>query len=343
MLRLFLALVLAWAPIAPAAELTNPPDHLRVESAWETPTPAGFMVLPGVAFEAQGPVADVEILAALLAHGEQALPRLAAALDVPIGGTIRVVLAPDDASFHALQPGRPPAWADATAYPARGLVYLRHPRARGGTADPLEQVLDHELVHVLLGRAFAPADPPSWLQEGAAQVLAGEDGPRTTEGLARGLAGLAPIPLEELEGRFPRDPHRAALAYAQSADFVGWLLATHGADALGRLVRHVREGNDLSAAVRRVTGLPLAAVEARWAERLHAAWPAFTLPGGLEGTLLGLGGVGVIGLGAARLRTRARLRRTWRREEAGLTRLARELLAWRAARGAAAAVTGRGR
>lgn len=343
MLRLLLALVLASAPPAPAAELANPPQHLRVEAAWETPTPSGFAVLPGIAFEAQGPVEDAELLTALQAHGERSLPRLAAALDVPIGGTIRVVLAPDDAAFHALQPGRPPSWADATAYPDRGLVFLRHPRARGGQASPLEQVLDHELVHVLLGRAFAPADPPSWLQEGAAQVLAGEDGPRTTEGLARGLAGLAPIPLEELEGRFPQDPHRAALAYAQSADFVGWLLATHGADALGRLVRHVRDGDDLSAAVRRVTGLPLAAVEARWAERLHAAWPAFVLPGGLEGTLLALGGVGVIGLGAARLRARARGRRTWRRDDAGLTRLARELLAWRAERGAGPATAGRGR
>jgi hypothetical protein len=81
-----------------------------------------------------------------------------------------------DADFRALQPGQPPTWADATAYPAAGPICLRAPALRSGTDTRLEQVLDHELVHVLLGRAFAPAQPPTWLQEGIARVFAGEVG-----------------------------------------------------------------------------------------------------------------------------------------------------------------------
>jgi hypothetical protein len=74
--------------------------------------------------------------------------------------------------------GPSPEWADATAWPELGAIFLRSPDIRVGGDEPLEQVLDHELVHVLLGRAFGDEQPPIWLQEGVAQVLAKQLGPR---------------------------------------------------------------------------------------------------------------------------------------------------------------------
>lgn len=333
MLRaLALGLALLVAPAARAAELTVPPAGLTVHEAWEAPAPEGFVVLQGAAFEAQGPAAEVALLEELQAHGKKSLPALAKQLGVPIGGTIRVVLAPDQESFRTLQPGSPPTWADATAYPSRGLVYLRHPKIRGGQARPLTQVLDHELVHILLGRAFAPADPPRWLQEGTAQVLAGEAGPETTAALARGLMGGRPIPLEDLERGFPADAHRADLAYAESADFVGWFRVTYGADALARLVKLVREGDTLASAVRRITGVPLTAVDAVWSQRLQGFLPALSMPGNLDTALLGVGAVGLVAVGWSRRRTRTQRLGGWKSEDAALTRLAREVVAWRARR-----------
>src|SRR5690606_24960154 len=112
-------------------------------------------------------------------------PELADELGVPIGDTIHVYVTPSTQAFRELQPGSPPTWADATAYPGRGVVYLRAPEARGGAADPIEQVLEHELTHILVGRAFLPNHPPSWLQEGVAQVVSGEHEPGLSRELLR--------------------------------------------------------------------------------------------------------------------------------------------------------------
>ena len=66
-----------------------------------------------------------------LAHSRQ----LAKRLGVPMGRPVDVYLAPDEATFRSLQPGTIPDWADGTAWPTRGLVYLRSPRIRAGTAS----------------------------------------------------------------------------------------------------------------------------------------------------------------------------------------------------------------
>ena len=94
---------------------------------------------------------------------------------LPVGRTVHVYVARTQEQFRTLQPGNAPTWADATAYPGMGTVFLRDPKIRIATDEPVEQVLDHELVHILLGRAFAPAIPPSWLQEGVRPASRGPD------------------------------------------------------------------------------------------------------------------------------------------------------------------------
>ncbi len=329
MLAALLALTTWLSGPSEAAELRAAPADFVVASAELPPLPAGWVEVAGPAFVVHGPANELPLLQTLSAHGNEALPRIAKSLGTAIGGTIRVVVTPSDDAFRRLQPGTPPTWADATAWPSLGLVYLRSPRARGGMAKPIEQVLDHELVHILLGRAFAPAHPPAWLQEGVAQVLAGEAGPENTARLARGLRGAAIIPLEDLERGFPVDAHRAELAYAESADFVAWLQVEHGPETIARLVRATRDGDTLAAAVRRVSGVPLMAIDARWQERLSSHWLSWSAPGSLEGALWGLAGVGILIVGAARRSDRSVRLGAWREQETALGRLAREVLALR--------------
>ncbi len=206
-------------------------------------------------------------------HASVALPRLALDLGVPIGDTIHIYIAPSDAEFRAMQPGKAPTWADATAYPGLGVIYLRGPGARPATDEPLQQVLEHELVHVLLGRAFAPEVPPDWLQEGVAQVMARQNGPENTEVLSRGMATGALLSLDELTRQFPGDPLRAEVAYAQSADFVSWLVAEHGAAMLPVLVREMATGGSVDAGLYRATGRFLPDLEADWRARLSSGMP----------------------------------------------------------------------
>ena len=117
----------------------------------------------------------------------RSLPRLSDEMGLPIGNQIHIYVAPTQEDFFAMQPGNAPHWADGTAYPHRGVIFLRAPSVRGGMAEPLEQVLDHELAHIILGRAFGARPVPRWLQEGVAQLVAREYTQELTDRIGAGM------------------------------------------------------------------------------------------------------------------------------------------------------------
>ncbi len=265
--------------------------------------------------EVYGGGGDVVTTRRLADHAATAIPRLAQRLGVPAGGSIDIYVAPSQADFERIQPNAPPDWADGTAWPRWGMIFLRAPSARPGTAAPLEQVLDHEIVHVLLGRAFAPRTPPRWLQEGLAQYYSGELGPEVSEDLTSIVFGRDRVfSLSQLSGGFYGDPIQARHAYAAAADFIGWLANTHGQDAVQRLVRGMAEGASFSDAIGVATGSDLATVEADWQGRW--ADPAIVLKALVNVEMLFAAGGVLLAIGAwrARRRTRRKLEH-WEREE----------------------------
>jgi hypothetical protein len=270
-LALLLAMLSFASAPASAAEWAVPTTQVELDAASVT-TPDGWVTVPGIFVEVHGDGAVRPLLVEVARHAASALPELARRLDVPLGGTVRVYVASSDAEFLELQPGRAPQWAGGTAYPSLGMIFLKTPGASGPGAKPITQVLEHELVHILLGRVFLPHEPPQWLQEGLAQVLAGELGPQTTTTLARGMAtpgGL--LPLDGLDRGFPEDASRAQVAYAQSAHFLGWVRSEYGDDSLQVLVREIASGASTGAAVRRATGEALDDVEQAWKRTLSPA------------------------------------------------------------------------
>lgn len=283
------------------------------ESVTERPLPpAGWTSVPGPYVHVHGPVHRIDLLMRLAQHGATATSELSDALRVPVGGRIDVYLAETAEQFVAVNPGSPPGYADATAYPSLGLVVLRDPRIRVATDEPLEQVLSHELVHVLLGRAFAPAPPPTWLQEGAAQLLARQDGPQTSLTLRSAALGGNLPSLGSIERGFPRDALRAQVAYAASLDFLQHLSAEYDTDAVPKLVEAALYGRSLDESVADLTGQSLDEVERRWRAPYEASagpWgllTGFTVgvgdPQGLFTPLLGLGGVALLVGGLLRRR-----------------------------------------
>jgi hypothetical protein len=196
------------------------------------------------------------------------IPDLATELQVPVGRRIHIVLAHTQAQFEDLQPGTSPDWADGTAWPSRGWIFLRSPKIRDGTATPLPQVLDHEIVHILLGRAFYPRPVPRWLQEGMAQLLAREYTAETTRTLAAGTLGKNLLSIHEISRGFPRNAARAHLAYAQSADLVAFIQSEYGPNALPTLVREMVTGERFAPALAVATGHTMDEVDATWRGRL---------------------------------------------------------------------------
>ena len=290
------------------------------------PQPPGHYVsLPGTYATFHGRHADRAVLERLAEHAALSIPRIAEQLGIGAGRHMEITVADDERVFHTLQPGTPPSWADGTAYPQRALVYLKSPSIRPGTAKPLEQVLDHEITHVLLGQAFGPEPVPRWLQEGLAQWVAGEIGPDLPERIARHTWGGSLLSLDDLTHGFPADPLRADLAYAQSADLISFLAAEHGPESIPVLVQAIAAGQPVPAAFRHATG--------RSADELDKAWRARLNSGNIQLASLG-NDMFWWGLGAplvlfafwgVRRRNRKVLER-WEREEEAEERLMAELM-----------------
>lgn len=288
------------APVAATAEVAMPADWV---------SEFGRYVVVHAAPD------DARVARRLADHADEAVPRIGEALGIPAGQRIRVIVAPDDATFSSMQPGTPPTWADGTAWPLQGLVFLHAPDARPGTATPLETVFDHELVHIMLGRAFAPRRVPHWLQEGSAQVLANEVRPDQTARLGALGGADALLRLDDITGSWPADPVRAQLAYAQSAHLVAFLRNSYGQDAFRDLVRRLARGQDVDAALKGATGYTGHQIDTQWRTRL-ASSPLWMQSVFTDTTLLGLGGFMLVaGFFAHRKRRREQLDR-WAREEA---------------------------
>jgi hypothetical protein len=242
------------------------------------------------------------------------VPAIADRLALPAGRTMTVYLADSDATFRALQPGKVPSWADATAWPHRSLIFLRDGATRGGVAKPIEQVFDHEITHVLLGQAFGPRPVPTWLQEGLAQFVAGEYGPETTRQIASGMLGRGLLSLKDLGHGFPEDPLRARLAYAQSADLIGWLVSEHGLDSVNTLTHALATGSPFTAAFREATGEYPEDLDASWRGRLNSSY-IWLEPLTGDGVWWGIAVIGLIVAGFSVRRRNAGVRARWRKEE----------------------------
>jgi len=273
------------------------------------PIPEGWDTVYGTYVNIHGHPNQEGLMMELSRHASDSVVKLSEQLGVPIGGTIHVFVAPTSKEFKTLQPGRIPEYADGTAWPERGTIFLRRPGLRGPGQRPLIQVLDHEIVHVLLGRVFAPNRPPRWLQEGVAQVESGEYEPNNVIRMRRGAIGGGLHSLRALSFGFPEDPRRADLAYAQSADFIVFLKHEYGEDTVRTLVREMANGGNIDRAVRRATGDFLEDVEVEWMRRFDDGLPLWvTLAGDMDAWWFGLGVAGFFGLIIARRRLRKRMR-----------------------------------
>lgn len=287
--------------IATAQEARQAP--VEIESVTERPLPpAEWTSVPGPYVTVHGPLERTDLLLRLARHGAESVDRLSDALRVPIGGSIDVYVPSTDEQFRSVQPGRPPDYADAVAWPSIGLVVLRDPKIRIATDEPLEQVFDHELVHILLGRAFAPQAPPAWLQEGAAQLLAHQDGPQTAQTLRRAALNGHLYYLETLERRFPKDAARAQVAYAISLDFLQYLHAEYDQEALAKLVQGALRGHSLSRGIEDVTGERLEVVEDAWRATHQRGSMSFAWLADLGTGVFMLGGVALLVTGILRRR-----------------------------------------
>lgn len=281
---------------------------------------------PGYAVQTDGPVrwtypvaADDEVRT-LRAAQAQIWRRVANELGVSISPELDIRVATNPEQMRRLVPPNTqqlPGYASGGAVPPAGVILLTLTEPDSFLRPNLTTTLTHELSHVALHRAVNGMPVPRWFSEGVAVQQSEESSFARIRSLWEGTLRGNLVPLEALAGNFPAHHGEADLAYAESADFVGFMLA--GGDERARfraLLRELASGQAFPDAVQRAYKVDLGYMEREWRATLtqrFGRWPMLFM--GLT-SLWVLGAVLlVVGYARARARHRTTLRR-WAIDEA---------------------------
>jgi hypothetical protein len=170
---------------------------------------------------------------------------------------------------------RPPPWSIAIALPAARLVVLALEDRDGRPVERLDVELEHELSHVALRDALGGVEVPRWLSEGIAVQQSERSSMARRSALVLALLGGNVGSMGALHD-YPRGDAAVALAYAQAADFVGFLVREGGWHGVRVALVRLRHGDDLDEAFLTAFGRTPDELDAIWRKRLSAgsSWVA---------------------------------------------------------------------
>jgi hypothetical protein len=227
------------------------------------------------------------------------------------GPAIHVVLASETSEWaHEV----PPSTA-GFAVGEDSLVVLFPSRSPTYPHDTLEDVLHHEVAHVLITRAAGGKPLPRWFQEGLAMAAERTWGLEDQARLLQELTFVEPTRLDEVNALFTQDDASRIRAYTLAGAFVRDLIRQYGTSAPAELLARMSAGASFDDAFEGVIGHGVADEEAAFWNR-HRFWsrwgPFFTTTDALwmSVTLLALYAI------FRRRRQRAALRKRWEEEDA---------------------------
>jgi hypothetical protein len=211
----------------------------------------------------------------------------------------------------AAPPGRgAPTWAIGTAYPDEGVVVVAA-RTRDGDLVDMERTLTHELAHMALEKAVGPV--PRWLNEGFAYLHSSDFSMARATTLTTAVLGRNLVPMWRLEATFPERENAAALAYAESYDFVAFL-AQRGRWPFHNFLVELAHGESVDGAARAAFGRRFVDLEAEWAQSVRDRY--LFIPLGLGGAALWVAGAALLVVGWRRRRRELRtVLARWEAEE----------------------------
>lgn len=209
-----------------------------------------------------------------LAIGEKGVQDAAAFLGVTESEPVDFFIYADEAAFYGAVALDTRENVVGTAIPAiRTMFALIAPGDVAGAE--IARTVPHELTHLVFNTAVDNPYhyPPRWLDEGVATYLTEGFTPSDRAAVRAAAAAGRLMPLTALEGQFPTTYERFALAYAESASAVSYLVDTKGSDALVSLVNGYADGVTDDEAFMAAIGTDLAGFEAAWLAELGADPP----------------------------------------------------------------------
>jgi hypothetical protein len=234
------------------------------------------------------------------------------------GPPIRVILAPEGSEAAE----RVPPWVSGYAFGEMGVIVLLPQRVPSYPDSSLDDLLRHEVAHVLVARASGGRSLPRWFHEGMAMIAGLSWGFDDRSRLTLALLADRPVSLADLDDRFQGTQAEVNRAYAISGAFVRWLFETYGPRAAPEILAGVARGLSFEDAFRVATGDSLAeAEESFWGRQTFWYRWVPVLTSSVTLWLL----ITLLALWAIRRRRRrdAAIRRGWEEEEERL-RLAAE-------------------
>lgn len=179
------------------------------------------------------------------------------------GPPVRVILVPESSPVARQVPG----WVAGFARGAHAPVVLFPARASVYPYDSLEELLQHEVAHVLIDRAAGGHPVPRWLHEGIAMTAGERWGLEDAGRFAFEVARAGRYPLQRIDELFSGSNAAVKRAYAISGGFVNHLLRRYGDTVTAELLAGLSRGRPMEAVFLDVVGEPLAAVEASFWKR----------------------------------------------------------------------------
>ena len=168
----------------------------------------------------------------------------------------------------------------AFAVPAENLMVLDCSRLHI-RPHRLDQILKHEMVHLMLHHHINSVHLPRWLDEGVAQWIS--DGvaellvaPQKSL-LEQALLADTTIPIEKLADGFPRGRKNLLLAYEQSRSIIFFIIAQYGEQKIFEILNSLKGGTDIYATIDGSLSLSITELENQWLahQKTHTSWLTF--------------------------------------------------------------------
>jgi hypothetical protein len=172
------------------------------------------------------------------------------------GPPITVILTPENSDVAR----GTPSWVAGFADGDRGVIVIFPSRTPSYPYDSMEELLHHEVAHVLIARAAPSADIPRWFHEGLAMALERTWGIRDRSELALAVVG-GRRSLAALDADFRGSATSAARAYGVAGAFVADLISRHGPGFPARVLASLAVGAPFADAFSRATAMSLAEAE----------------------------------------------------------------------------------
>ena len=227
------------------------------------------------------------------------------------GPPVTVVLATETSELGRTTP----PWIAGFANSRRDLIVMFPARAPTYPSESFEELLHHEVVHVLIARAASGRGVPRWFHEGLA--MAAERSWRLEDHTRFAVAVVSERrSIRQIETDFDGGPERAARAYGIAGAFVRDLLRQYGPGFPAQVLASMAGGSTFEQGFVAATGTPLEQAEREFWR--NALW--HQLVPWLTSTLVIWMGIVLLALYAMRRRLayRRAIRQRWEEEERAL-------------------------